>query len=198
VSASHVVQSERVIVEQTFCDLKEWKVMKGKKFSEVKTASKELDAVISLHNINILLKYDPQYEIPDRRAALKDEHVFKPTISPEEVNLKIPKQLCPAGKVNIKHITAFKAWLPSVIPTLKKSLENCENESVFFPTVGDRGRCLHNGAYVLQLRVEKEALDVWSVKFLVGASYSYQTHTGYFQLSKNSAPVCNICCCYSG
>jgi hypothetical protein len=104
--------------------------------------------------------------------------------------LKIPQLLRPRGAVNIAHITAFKAWLPSVIPTLKKSLENCENESVFFPTVGDRGRCLHNGAYVLQLRVEKEALDVWSVKFLVGASYSYQTHTGYFQLSKNSAPVC--------
>jgi hypothetical protein len=185
-------------VEQTIGDMKKWKVLKDNKISSVERATKELDAVIGLHNMTVLLKEDPQFKIPDRRATLPDEHVFKPLIPPKEVNLKIPEKVRPGGSLDISHIEKFKAWLPSVIPTLKQSIEKEKNESVFFPTVGERGRCLYEGAYVLQLRVEEEGLGVWNVKYLVGASYSFQTHIGYFQLSKDSAPLCNICDCYSG
>ncbi len=51
---------------------------------------------------------------------------------------------------------------------------------------------------MLQLRVQKELLDVWTVKYVVGASYSYETHTGYFQMSRESAVKCSICDCFSG
>jgi hypothetical protein len=41
-------------------------------------------------------------------------------------------------------------------------------------------------------------LDVWTVKYIVGASYSYETHSGYVQMSKEDAALKHICDCYSG
>ena len=78
VTASHTVQSERAVVEQTIADLKLAKVLDGNKISEVEDRSKELDCVIGLHNLRVLLKDDPAYDIPERRAAIPDDHVFKP------------------------------------------------------------------------------------------------------------------------
>lgn len=51
---------------------------------------------------------------------------------------------------------------------------------------------------MLQLRVQEEEVDTWSVKYLVGASYSYETHTGYVQLSRDNAVMNSICDCFSG
>jgi hypothetical protein len=36
------------------------------------------------------------------------------------------------------------------------------------------------------------------VKYVVGASYSYETHKGYFQMSRDNAVKASICDCYSG
>ena len=77
-------------------------------------------------------------------------------------------------------------------------MELAGDEGVFFPTVRKRGRNLYNGAYVLQLKVQNEGLDVWTVKYLVGASYSYETHTGYFQMSMANAVMNSVCDCYGG
>jgi hypothetical protein len=51
---------------------------------------------------------------------------------------------------------------------------------------------------VLQLQVQNEELDVWMLKYTVGASYSYETHTGYVQIRQDQAVVNHICDCYSG
>ena len=61
-----------------------------------------------------------------------------------------------------------------------------------------RGQNLYNGAYVLQLQLQREVLDVWTLKYIVGASYSYETHTGYVKMSKEDAALKKICDCYSG
>lgn len=198
VSASHVVQSERAVVEQTIADIKLWKVMNDNKVSSVAERTKELDCVLGLHNLGVLLKEDPQFDIPERRAALLDEHVFKPKIPADEVDLKIPPEVRPSLEPKIKHIRRFERFLPSVAPTIRKSLEIGGQASVFYPTVGKRGRNLYDGAYVLQLQLQEEELDVWTVKFLVGASYSYETHSGYFQLCQDEVPKCSACDCYSG
>ena len=57
---------------------------------------------------------------------------------------------------------------------------------------------MYNGAYVLQLRVQEEVLDTWTVKYIVGASYSYEIHTGYFKMSRGNAVMGNTCDCFSG
>lgn len=197
-TASHTVQSHRAVVEQTIADLKLAKVLEGNKISEVEDRSKDLDCVIGLHNLRVLLKDDPEYDIPERRAAIPDDHVFKPLTPPNELDFKIPPEIRPSLEQNIKHIRDFERFLPSAAPALKKAVEIGGDGSVFLPTVGKRGRNLYLGAYVLHLRVQKEEMEVWTVKFLVGASYSYETHSGYFEISKDEAPKACICDCYSG
>ena len=198
VTASHTVQSERAVVEQTIADLKLAKVLDGNKISEVEDRSKELDCVIGLHNLRVLLKDDPAYDIPERRAAIPDDHVFKPLTSPNDLDFKIPPEIRPNQEACIGHIRSFETFLPSAAPALKKALEIGGDGSAFFPTVGKRGRNLYNGAYVLHLQVQEGDMDVWTVKYLVGASYSYDTHSGYFKISKDEAPKASICDCYSG
>lgn len=197
-TASHKVQSERAIVEQTIADLKKAQVLGANKVNSVADATKDLDCVLALHNLRVLLKEDANYDIPERRAALAEEHVFKPLTPPNELDFKIPPEIRPKMEKDIKHIRAFERFLPSAAPALKKSVEIGGDGSVFYPTVGKRGRNLYSGAYVLHLQVQKEEMDVWTVKFVVGASYSYETHSGYFQISKDEAPKASICDCYSG
>lgn len=197
-TASHKVQSERAIVEQSIADLKQAKVLEGNKIDSVDDRTKELDCVIGLHNLRVLLKEDPEYDIPERRAPLLEEHVFKPLTPADDLDLKIPGEIRSNQERNIKHIRKFEKFLPSAAPTLRRAVEIGGAESVFYPTVGKRGRNLYNGAYVLQLQVQEEVLETWTVKFKVGASYSVETHSGYFQMSKDQAPIASICDCYSG
>ena len=57
---------------------------------------------------------------------------------------------------------------------------------------------MYNGAYVLQLRVNNDEMDEWTVKYPVGASYSYEVHIGFFRMSQDNAVIESICDCYSG
>ena len=157
-----------------------------------------LDCVIALHNLKVLHKLDLTFDMPERRAAISQEHVFHPLVSEKDVDLKIPADAPDLLRPEYRHIREFKEFLPSAIPVVEKALEKGGDDCVFFPTVLKRGKNLYNGAYVLQLRVQQELLGVWTVKFLVGASYSYETHTGYFQISRDSGIIHSICDCYSG
>jgi hypothetical protein len=88
--------------------------------------------------------------------------------------------------------------LTSAAPTIVKSLEKSGTEVDFTPTQLERGKNLRNGSYVHQLQVKEEQLDTWTVKHLVGASYSYETHYGYVQMSRENATLHHICDCFSG
>jgi hypothetical protein len=198
VKKSHKVQSLRAVVEQTIADLKQSKIMGGNKISTVVQFEKVLDCVIGLHNLRVLLKHNPDFDIPARRAAMLGEHVFKPVVPEKDVNLKIPADQPDLSRQEFKEIRKFKEFLPSANGAINKAIELAGKESVFFPTVRKRGLNLYNGAYVLQLQVQHEGLDMWTVKFVVGASYSYETHFGYFQMSQENAVINNICNCYSG
>jgi hypothetical protein len=198
VKHSHVVQSTRVVVEQTFADLKKAKVMESNKIKAVDHFEKVLDCVIGLHNLRVLLKANPLFDIPARRAAIPGEHIFTPLIPEKDVDLKIPQDQPKLTLAKFEHIRKFQEFLPSAAGGLRKAMELHGDEGVFFPTVRKRGKNLYRGAYVLQLRVQDEGLDVWSVKCLVGASYSYDSHTGYFEMSRENAVIRNICDCFSG
>ena len=116
----------------------------------------------------------------------------------KDVNLKIPADAPDLALPENAHIRSFKEFLPSAAGAIRRALELHGNESVFFPTVRKRGQNLYNGAYVLHLRVQEEELESWTVKYIVGASYSYETHNGYFQMSRDNAAINNICDCFSG
>ncbi len=198
VTSSHKVQSVRAVVEQTIADLKLAKVMEKNKISTVADFEEMLDCVIALHNLRVIIKANPQYDIPERRAAIPGEHIFKPLVPENEVDLKIPADAPNLSLAKYRHISNFKDFLPSAAGGIVRALELHGNEGIFFPTVRKRGENLYKGAYVLQLRVQEELLGTWAVKFLVGASYSYETHTGYFQMSRDNAVMSSICDCFSG
>lgn len=195
---SHKVQSVRAVVEQTIADLKLAKVMSSNKISTVAEFEKILDCVIALHNLRVLLKADPRFDMPHRRAAIPGEHVFGPKVPEKDVDLKIPADEPDLTLAEYQHIRSFKEFLPSAAGAMRRALELRGKESVFYPTVRKRGLNLYNGAYVLQLRVQEEELDSWTVKYIVGASYSYETHTGFFQMSRDNAAINSICDCFSG
>ena len=198
VTNSHKVQSVRAVVEQTIADLKVAKVMELNKVGTVAEFEEVLDCVIGLHNLRVLLKANPQFDIPRRRAAVPGEHIFRPLVPEKDVDLKIPADLPNLAVAKYRHINKFKDFLPSAAGSIEKALELHGDNGVFYPTVRKRGENLYNGAYVLQLRVQEEMMDTWTVKYLVGASYSYETHTGYFQMSRDNAVIANICDCFSG
>lgn len=192
------MQSVRAVVEQTIADVKLAKVMESNKIGTVADFEEVLDCVIALHNLRVLLKANPQYDMPQRRAAIPGEHIFKPVVPENEVDLRIPADAPDLSLAKYRHISKFKDFLPSAAGAMARALELHGNEGVFFPTVRKRGETLYNGAYVLQLRVQEEEVDTWSVKYLVGASYSYETHTGYVQMSRDNAVMSSICDCFSG
>lgn len=198
VARSHVVQSTRVVVEQVFADLKLWKVMKSNKVRTVKDFEQLLDCVSALHNLNQLIKLKPDFDLPVRRAAIPGEHIFKPLTPTNEVDLKIPKDPPDLSLPKYRHIKEFKEFLPSAAPAIRTAMALHGKDGVFFPTVRERGKHLYDGAYVLQLKVQHELLDKWTVKYVVGASYSYESHVGYFELSRDNAVIANICDCFSG
>jgi hypothetical protein len=198
VKQSHKVQSARVVVEQTIRDLKCFEVMESNKINSAEEFEKVLDCVIALHNLKVLLKMDPNFDFPPRRTAIPGEHVFCPLIPEKDVDLKIPADKPDLTEAKYRHIRDFNDFLPSAAGAIKKAIDRDSPEHVFTPTVLERGKNLHDGAYVLQLRLQNEGLDDWTVKYLVGASYSYETHVGYFQMSKLNAAVRQICDCHSG
>jgi hypothetical protein len=198
VTQSHKVQSARVVVEQTIRDLKCFKVMESNKIKSVEEFEKVLDCVIALHNLKVLLRKDENFDIPPRRAAIPGEHIFRPQQAEKDVDLKIPADKPDPNAPTYHHIRDFVNFLPSAAPAIKKAVVRRSQDHVFTPTVLERGKNLHDGAYVLQLRVQDEGLDIWTVKYIVGASYSYETHVGYFQLSNLNAALASICDCHSG
>ena len=172
--------------------------MEKNKISTALEFEKVLDCVIALHNLRVLLKHNPLFDIPRRRAAIPGEHIFKPLVRKEDVDLKIPANPPNLGLAKYEHIRKFKEFLSSAQGAIQKAVELGGKESVFFPNVRIRGLNLHNGAYVLQLRVQEEEMESWTLKFVVGASYSYEVHIGYVQMSRDNAVISNICDCYSG
>jgi hypothetical protein len=71
-------------VEQTIADLKQYKVMENNKITKMVDRENELDCVIGLHNFNKLRQMDPNFNIPDRRFAIPNDHVFKQSIPRSE------------------------------------------------------------------------------------------------------------------
>jgi hypothetical protein len=173
-------------------------VMESNKIKSVAAFEQVLDCVIGLHNLRVLLKADPDFDIPARRDAIQGDHIFKPLIPTNDVSLNIPVKHPNLGLGEYRHIREFKEFLPSAAPAIKRALELHGDDGVFFPTVRKRGKNLYDGAYVLQLKVQNEGHEVWTVKYLVGASYSYETHVGYLQISRENAVCRSICDCFSG
>ena len=192
------MQSVRVVVENTICDVKRFKVLNSNKFDSVISFQATLGCALALHNFTVRSKENPIWDIPECRAAIVDEYLFGPSIPWKDVNLHIPPNTPDLESQKLSHIGKFIHFLPSVAAAMTKAVELAGDEGVFFPTVRERGRNLNAGAYLLQLRVQGEDLDNWTVKYTVGASYSYGKHVGYVQMRRDDAVVAHVCDCFSG
>ena len=166
------MQSHRAVVEQTIANIKLFKIMSSNKISDAAKFEITLDIVMALHNLRILLKLQPAFDMPRRRAAILGEHVFRPLVPKDEVDLKIPAQMPDLNNKKYHHIRAFKDFLPSVAKAMKDALARGEKSGKIFPTVLERAKNLYNGAYVLQYQVMSENENTWMVKYVVGASSS--------------------------
>lgn len=198
VKASHKVQSIRAVVEQVFCDLKLEKWLDLSRLWEVDQLEKVLDAAFALHNLRMLCKLVENFKLEQRNWPIPGEHIFHPKQPALEVNWGIPKNLADLKLPELSHIAEFLDFLHSTPKALAKELGQTEEGSIFYPNVRVRGTNLYLGAYVLQLQVQNMGLDVFRVKYIVGASYSYLTHVGYFEMTKYEASARNICDCFSG
>lgn len=172
--------------------------MDGNKVKAAAGFEQTLDVVLALHNFKVLRGRNQEFDIPRRRAPILGDHIFHPIVPEKDVDLKIPEDPPNLSLPKFRHIDRFIQFLPSAVKGIKEALERQGKECIFFPVVLERARNLFNGAYVLQLQVQDEGLDTWSVKYLVGASYSYETHVGYFTLAKDAAAAGHICDCFSG
>ena len=146
----------------------------------------------------MLCKLVPNFVIEERKWAILGEHIFHPKQPAAEVTWGIPKNPADLTLPGVAHISSFLDFLRSMPKPLAKELGQVEEGSIFFPNVRVRGENLRKGAYVLQLRVQDVGLEVFRVKYAVGASYSYQIHVGFFEMTKDEACPRNICDCYSG
>lgn len=126
------MQSVRAVIEQTFADLKQWKVMKSNKIKTTEDFEKILDCVIALHNFKVLLKNDPNFDIPARRAAIPGEHIFRPKVPEKDVDLKIPANPPNLESEKNAHIRKFQDFLASAAPVIEKALQRGGKEAVFF------------------------------------------------------------------
>lgn len=126
-TATHDVQSHRVLVEQTIGDVKRAKILFGNKVGKIEDRSKDLDCVLALHNLRIRCKANPQYDIPFRRSPLPKEHVFGPRIPPEQLDLKIPKAVTSEMEAKVVHVREFERFLASETRALKKALAVGDN-----------------------------------------------------------------------
>jgi hypothetical protein len=132
VTRSHKVQSVRAVVEQTFADLKRAKVMESNKARTAADLEGALDCVIALHNLRVLLKADPDYDLPERRAAIPGEHIFKPLVPTNEVDLKIPADPPDLSLAKYRHIKEFQEFMPSAAGAIRRAMDLHGNECVFF------------------------------------------------------------------
>ena len=116
------------------------KVMEGNKIKSVSKFEKVLDCVIGLHNLRVLLKVNPQFDIPARRAAIRGEHIFKPLVPENEVDLKIPADAPDLSLKKYRPLSKFKDFLQSAAKAIENALELHGKECVFIPRCESAGK----------------------------------------------------------
>ena len=85
----------------------------------------------------------------------------------------------------------------SAAPAITNALEKKGRDCIFPYGEDSRSKLVQWCVCASIAAAEREVLDVWTLKYIVGASYSYETHSGYVQMSKEDAALKHICDCYS-
>jgi hypothetical protein len=167
--------------------LKLWKALDDNKIKSAGTFSEILDCTMGLHNFKELFNSDPNYQIPCRNRTIPGEHVFK---SREEKKSGIPDEPRQSMVNRASNVFKFKTSLLSLQNELAVAVGEGGGPADFFPTVIQRGKNLFNGAYVLQLRLQPGLVEDWFIRFKVGASYSYETHSGVLSFDQRKDCRC--------
>lgn len=178
-----------------FSHLKKWEILHGGSVDSIKTKEKELDVAMALHNLNLRARLDLLRAIPTRAKYPPGCQIITSDLEPK---ISIPKFLKPTDAKFPSHLTAFIAALSSIGPTLHKIVIAARQFDIFSDRTKKRGENLFLGGCVLQISVEKEDLDVWRVRFLVGASRKHCIYRCYARLNQDSGILSSICECMAG
>lgn len=196
--ASHTVQSQRGTAEHVNEELKNNKVLSDVNMVSAGHYEAIFDAVAALHNLRVMLRADSNYKLPRYNAMILGDYIIEPFDELTDKILGLPQKLPDLSKHALKHVHDYLEFLSFQLASVKEAVKVGVRGVRFLPNVAIRGRNLYMGAYVLQLMVQKCGVDGWVVRYLVGASYSYEIHVGYVEMIPGNAVSHSICDCYAG
>jgi hypothetical protein len=187
---SHLLQSFRAAVEHLMADLKRWAGLEDIPAAEVVKFTQRLDVVISLHNLNVLVKAGVVDAIPGRlpRNLEYGDPLTLPSVG---VQKRGPK-------TDTKVVKDFIEYLKGEVLPLRRALELNGVGSRFTPKVRTRGASLCASGYVLQVAIGMDGADAWTIKFAVGSSYADGRYVGYCLMTKGNPIVRTVCSCTVG
>lgn len=177
-----------------FAQLKKWEVLQGGSVDSITVREKELDVALALTNLNTRARLGLLGAIATRVRFASNPHSITSEIEQE---ISIPKPMKPTDAKFPAHLKQFMEALPSLAPTLHKLAIADRGFDVFTTRTLQRGRNLFSGGSVLQFGVQPLPLDVWRLRWIVGASMKVHKYVGYADFSKNGV-VQSVCECQAG
>lgn len=196
--ASHTVQSYRGTVEHVNEELKNNKVLSNVTMVTAGHYEAVFDAVAALHNLRVMTRADSNYKLPRHNSTVLGDYIIEPLDDLTDKILGLPQNLPDLSSHALKHVHDYLEFLSFQLASVKEAVNVGVRGVRFLPHVASRGRDLYMGAYVLQLMVQKRGVDGWVVRYLVGASYSYEIHVGYVEMISGNAVSQSICDCFAG
>ena len=192
---SHKVQSIRGTIERMFAHLKKFDILHGGSVDSIVNKEMELDIAMCLHNLTLRVRLNLLESISARPSYVPGAHIFTSNLQPKDPT---PKAVKETDAKFPKHVKDFIEGLSSIGPTLKNIVLGVNQFDYFTERTMKRGENLFLGGNVVQIAVEKEDLDVWRIRFNVGASRKYVTYKCYARLNKDSGVLASICECKAG
>lgn len=189
------MQSFRGLVERMFNVLKKWEVLHGGSVESIETKEKEMDVAMALTNLNLRSRLNLLDGIPKRAKFPLGSHIITSDVAP---NVPIPKFIKPNDAKFPAHLKPFLADLTNLSPTLRKIVLGVNGFDIFTGRTVQRGENLFLGGNVLHIAVEQEGLDVWRVRFRVGASRKQNVYQCFARINSVNGVLDAACECVAG
>lgn len=178
-----------------FARLKKWLILSGGSVDSIEIKEMELDAAMALQNLNDLDRLGLMHLIPARPQFAPSSHIITPDLEP---SLKIPKSVSVGDAKFPAHLVRFHGALSAIVPQLAKMVIGVPGHIIFTSRVSKRGENLFVGGNVLQIQAEQEGLDVWRVRFSVGASMKAWRYQCWARLRSVEGVLASCCECKNG
>lgn len=193
--STHVVQSHRGTIEHLFAHLKRYEGLLHQPADSIATLELQLDAVMTLYNLNKRAQLDLLRTILGRQRHPPGSHIITPNLEPP---MKFPRALKVNDAKFPQHLRDFADAMSVLGPTVHKIVLGIAPHDIFTDRGRQRGQNLFLAGNVVQVTVEPEPLGVWRLRFRVWASYKRVSYLCYARLSSVQGVVASICECKNG